>query len=553
MRVRWAAILLLLSLVSVQSTVGQDDKARQEESQDYFKKWLDQDVKYIITDEERSVFKNLSTPEEKESFIEQFWFRRDPDPRTSENEFKQEHYRRIAYANEKFQSGKPGWMTDRGRVYVIHGEPYYIERHPSGGSYQRPIQEGGTRTFTYPFEVWFYQNIDGIGMDVPLEFVDRSFSGEYRLALRPEEKDMLLYVPGTAPTIFELSMGHREDTGRANRGYFNPGLENNTAWQTKHGYSSRDTAFARYQRYAIAMKAPEVKFPDLRELVDYNITYNDLPFEVRADFVRLNDAQVLAPITVQFYNKDLTFERSRGIHTARVNIYGVLRNMIGRIIAEFEDTVVAQYPEARIAQGRLIKSIYQKMPILEAGRRYRLDVVVKDESSKSTGFHQIGVIVPKYNKRDDLMVSSLVLSKVIEKAPIDSGPQDMFVLGDLKILPNVGNTFYDEENVGVYLQIYNVAWDQALGTPNLRIRYLITKGDKIISEAIDNNGASVQYSSPQRIVLVRHIPLKGVEPGDYRIRIELDDLIGDKSVAQKGAFKVIPFPVPVQAETSDER
>jgi len=92
----------------------------QEEARDYYRKWLDEDVVYIITDEEREIFENLATEEEREQFIEQFWFRRDPDPTTSENEYKEEHYRRIAYANEHFRSGFPGWMTDRGRIYILH-------------------------------------------------------------------------------------------------------------------------------------------------------------------------------------------------------------------------------------------------------------------------------------------------------------------------------------------------------------------------------------------------------------------------------------------------
>ena len=104
--------------------------------------------------EERDVFENLTTHEEKARFIEQFWYRRDPDPRTSFNEFKEEHYRRIAYANQWFKSGKPGWKTDRGRIYIMHGPPDETESHPAGGQYQRPTYQGGGFTSTYPFEIW---------------------------------------------------------------------------------------------------------------------------------------------------------------------------------------------------------------------------------------------------------------------------------------------------------------------------------------------------------------------------------------------------------------
>ena len=108
-----------------------------------YKKWLDEDVTYIITPEERSAFLRLQTNEEREQFIEQFWLRRNPDPDSPENTFKEEHYRRIAYANEHYASGIPGWKTDRGRIYIMWGPPDEVDSHPSGGSYERPADEGG--------------------------------------------------------------------------------------------------------------------------------------------------------------------------------------------------------------------------------------------------------------------------------------------------------------------------------------------------------------------------------------------------------------------------
>src|SRR5947199_154626 len=113
-----------------------------------YKKWLNEDVLYIITDEEKQAWKRLSTDDERENFIEQFWIRRDPTPDSVENEFKEEHYRRIAYANERFASGIPGWKTDRGRIYITFGPPAEIESNPSGRSYERPYEEGGGTTST---------------------------------------------------------------------------------------------------------------------------------------------------------------------------------------------------------------------------------------------------------------------------------------------------------------------------------------------------------------------------------------------------------------------
>src|SRR5512147_2062697 len=154
-------------------------KAFKKEVGESYKRWLDEDVRWIITDEERAAFKQLSNDEERDNFIEQFWLRRDPTPDTAENEYKEEHYRRIAYANERFASGIPGWKTDRGRMYITYGEPAEIESHPTGGTYNREIYEGGGTTTTYPFERWRYRHIDGIGDDIEIEFVDPCMCGEY--------------------------------------------------------------------------------------------------------------------------------------------------------------------------------------------------------------------------------------------------------------------------------------------------------------------------------------------------------------------------------------
>ncbi len=164
-----------------------------------YRRWLNEDVAYIITDAERSAFKSLQSDPELEHFIEQFWLRRDPTPGTPENEFKVEHYRRIAYANDHFAAAIPGWKTDRGRIYITYGPPDEKETHPAGGVYRRPGQEGGGTTTTFPFEQWLYHYIEGVGKNVVIEFVDPTMTGEYRMTVDPSEKDALLNVPGDLP------------------------------------------------------------------------------------------------------------------------------------------------------------------------------------------------------------------------------------------------------------------------------------------------------------------------------------------------------------------
>jgi GWxTD domain-containing protein len=147
-----------------------------------YQKWLKEDVVYIITAEERAAFGKLTTDEEREEFIAEFWLRRGLP-------VKEEHYRRIAYANQHFSADIPGWKTDRGRIYITYGPPDEIDDHSSGGNYQRPAEEGSGTVSTYPFQQWRYRYIEGVGNNIIVEFVDRLSNGDFRMTTDPAEKE----------------------------------------------------------------------------------------------------------------------------------------------------------------------------------------------------------------------------------------------------------------------------------------------------------------------------------------------------------------------------
>src|SRR6266545_6814985 len=226
-------------------------KSQEEKVKSVYKRWKDEDVRWIITDEERKIFDSLKTDDEREQFIEGFWYRRDPDPDTDVNEYREEYYTRIAYANEHYTSGIPGWETDRGRIYIMFGKADQIETHPSGGSYDRPAWEGGGTTSTYPFEIWWYRYIEGVGSDVEIEFVDPSGSGEYHIARSPDEKDALLYVPGAGLTLGEqLGISNKADRIGGYAGQYGTG--NGQLF----GQRAKDQPFERLQLQADLMRAP---------------------------------------------------------------------------------------------------------------------------------------------------------------------------------------------------------------------------------------------------------------------------------------------------------
>src|SRR5580698_8966120 len=300
-------------------------RALKQELSKTYKKWLSEDVAWIITDEERKAFMQLSNDEERDQFIEAFWLRRDPTPDTEENEFKEEHYRRIAYANEHFAAGIPGWKTDRGHMYIVFGPPDEIDSHPSGGSYERPQEEGGGETSTFPFETWRYRYIEGIGQEVIIEFVDTCMCNDYHMTIDRSEKDALKYTPNAGLTLYE-QMGLSSKTNR----FTNGGLEQLGTGPFNQDLQTKE--FDRLEQFAKLQAAPAVKFKDLEEIVSHKITYNLMPFDVRADFVRVTSDTVLVPITIQIKNRDITFQNKDGIERGTVNIFGRVTSLAGRLV-----------------------------------------------------------------------------------------------------------------------------------------------------------------------------------------------------------------------------
>src|SRR6478672_4985856 len=297
--------------------VRKAQKAVRQELKGAYKTWLEQDVSYIISDEERKAFKNLSNDEEREAFIENFWLRRNPNPDSPENEFREEHYRRIAYANEHFAAGKPGWKTDRGHIYIAFGKPDSIESHPAGGSYDRPVDEGGGNTSTFPFEQWHYRYLEGVQDNVDIEFVDTCMCGDYHMTIDRSEKDALLHTPGMGLTQFE-AMGKGSKADRFSSG----GLESLGQGPGTQGNQSKQ--FDRLQLFAKLSAPPPIKFKDMEGYMSEHklLTGPPFPFDVRTDYIKVTADTVLVPITIQIRNREMTFNTKDGVAKGIVNILG---------------------------------------------------------------------------------------------------------------------------------------------------------------------------------------------------------------------------------------
>jgi len=490
-----------------------------------FKKWLDEEVFYVITGEERAAFKQLQNAEEREQFIEQFWLRRDPTPDTNENEYREEHYRRIAYANEHFASGIPGWKADRGRIYITFGPPDEKEEHPSGGSYFRPSEEGGGSTSTFPFEKWRYRYIEGIGNDINIEFVDPTMSGEYRISIDPQEKDALLHVPNAGLTLME-ELGLSNKTDRV--------INQDGTGMARGGLSERLTPFARLDQLHKLMKPPEVKFKDLLAVVDSKITYNLFPFKVRTDYVKITSENSLSALTVQMAVKDMTFQNKEGIQHALVNIFGRITTFGGRTAQTFEDVVKVDVPADQLPQYLGQQRVYWQSIPLKPGT-YKLSMVVKDINGGNMGTYNVALRVPRFDD-ETLSASSLILADNIQKVASKDIGKGQFVIGATKVRPKVDEKFGPSDRLGIYMQVYNLQTDEKTHKPNATVEYTLLRDDKQVWQHSETS-AQIEGAS-QQMTLEKMLPLDNMQPGRYKLVVKVTDELGKMTITPSATFTV---------------
>lgn len=494
-----------------------------------YRQWLTEDVTYIITPEERNAFLQLETNEEREQFIEQFWLRRSSNPDLPDNDFKEEHYRRIAYANEHFASGIPGWKTDRGRMYIMWGPPDEIESHPTGGTYDRPMEEGGGSTSTYPWETWRWRYLEGIGENIILEFVDPSGSGEYHLTMDPSEKDALLHVPGAGLSLLE-SMGMSTKADRFTRS------DGTTLPRSMGGTPASMDEFNRLELYSKVNKPPEVKFKDLESLVTHRIVRDQVHFNWRTDYLKVTNDTVLVPITVQVPNSQLSFQAKDGIHSAMLNIFGRVSTLTGRVVQTFEDSVSRDFPDTLFQQSLKLQSIYQKAVPLRPGL-YRLDLVIKDVQSGNVGVVNNRLAVPRFDD-EKLEASSLILADQIEHVPAKQIGSGQFVLGSSKVRPRLEGDFTTADRLGIYMQVYNLKPDDATHKSKANFEFIVKKGNEPVKDYDFKATSEDLKQTGEQVTIERFLPLAALAPGKYTLEVTATDALSKQTVSRTADFTV---------------
>ncbi len=521
---------VLLLVLAAGAGAQQKPKARSPELQkDYNLKWL-QDVGYIITDEERAIFENLQTAEEIESFIDQFWRRRDPNG--TGIEIREEHYRRIAYANMHFHSGVPGWKTDRGRIYIINGKPDSIEEHGQGEQYYRPKSEGGGSTSTYAFQIWHYRNIPGIG-DVDIEFVDKRMNGNFTIARDDMEKDAMLMVPGVGLTEAERLGGG--EAMRAERiGTRTMANENSRrAGNPMRIWTRKDDLFDRMHRIEQLMAPPSIKFKDFESVVETNITFSQIPFTLRTDLIRITTTHYMVPVTYFFDRSALTFKTLGAGREAEINVYGAIENLARHRIWSFDDSVKIREWEA---VGPAKRSVYQRNIPMKPGR-YKLTAVIKDVNSKRVGIVENLIVIPSPKENVELELSPIILADLVQPARKGEFINDPFVLGAVQVYPNPGNVFLRGAPLGFYIEIYNLTADAQTLDPSLGMEIELKRSGKVIPLPF-NNLERLLHAFGDRYYAGAMLSTEPLEPGRYQLTIKVTDKIAEKSVSSSVSFNI---------------
>jgi hypothetical protein len=416
------------------------------------------------------------------------------------------------------------------------GPPDQIESHPSGGQYQRPIEEGGGDTSTFPFEDWRYRYLEGVGQEVNLEFVDTCTCGDYHLTIDPNEKDALLHTPNAGLTLYE-QLGMSSKTARISNsgsGGANPGPE--------AGLMSNNE-FTKLELLAKIQTPPKVKFKDLEEVVSHKINVNLMPFEIRTDFVKVTGDTVLVPVTLQVKNKDITFVSKDGIQRGTVNIFGRVTGLTGRIAQTFEDTVQVDVPSELLERTMEHVSLYWKAIPLRPGR-YRFDVVVKDVNGDRVGTWSRGVLVPEFNE-DKLASSSMILADHMEKVPTKNVGSGSFTIGETRFAyPHLESPdgkparFKRDQRVNLWMQVYNLQADEKTKKSSAKIEYEIVNLANNQAVLHSSESTDTMGNVGDQVTLEKSLALNSFQPGTYRLTVKVDDNISKQQIAPSVRFAV---------------
>ncbi|MBP6909950.1 MAG: GWxTD domain-containing protein [Candidatus Saccharicenans sp.] len=468
---------------------------------DQYRKWLEQEVVYIITPAEKEIFLKLNSDRERDLFIEAFWKHRDPIPETEENEFKIEHYKRIDYVNRYFgrEAAKPGWMTDRGRMYIILGPPNDIQ-HIDG------------KSEIYNCEIWFYQGKQDLGLPpgFNLLFFQERGTGEMRLYSPAADGPQALltgYWGDPADYSRAYSSLREIDLNLANISMsLIPGDENLGLGRPS---LSSDLLLRQIEQTPQKMVEDKYarKFFEYKDIidVDYSVNYIDSDALVRV----LKDPSGLYFIHYDLEPSRLSINQYDNQYATNFKVNGLLSTVDGKLVYQFEKTFPVKLTSAQMKERQhLPLAIYDVFPCVPG--EYKLSILAKNEASKEFTSLEQTIRIPE---KVQVEMSSPLLAYKVSPSESAEGKIKAFLLGGQQLYLQANRVFTAQDELVVAVQLFGL-------TPELKnrasLRYQFWKESEIYKE--ETYPGSELDSLP---VVIKIFPLAGLPPAHYFLNLTL--------------------------------
>ncbi len=534
-------------------------KEKRDEIPQKYLKWLNEEVVYIISSEEREVFLSLKTDEERENFIKFFWKRRDPTPETEFNEFREEHYRRIEYANRNFFEGMPGWRTDRGRIYIMFGPPDFVQTNPGG---LRGFLFGPTAdTAEFPSEVWTYRYLPGLktrNQNIEFIFVNYYNAGAYKLTTSPSLANALRNISTDARFAgYNDDPRPKEGVPRNISDFEAQRMAQDKVIGTGDSPLGQLALFSELTRSRGEILEEIERANRLRKLKGIVLTRDSLS-SIKFDFIkpvfRAGKEEYYIPVAIQVELSQLSFAKKDNKYTDKLNFYiSIIRG--GTSIYEGSDSLEMNLSENTYRQLKGQTYQYHHSVSLPPGE-YLLKIILMDENSSSVGYSEEPLKLPPISKEDfisDILIaesvkrvekkeekidaSQLEALKVVPKLKVPekinlTNNRAPFVFEDLFVVPKIKNLVRKSGELIFFYQIY----PESIGS-RIKVESIIEKdgkkiamaGEPLIFEAKDLN--PINYGAK--------IPLSNFEKGEYFLKIVGTDMGSGKRVEKGTKFNVI--------------
>ncbi len=548
-------------------TEKEKDKPAPKMSKKY-EKWLNEEVVYLISENERDVFKALKTDEHREGFIKTFWKRRDPTPDTPVNEFREEHYRRITFADRNYFEGKAGWRSDRGRVYIMFGPPDFFETNPGGG---RGFLLGvNAPSAEFPAEIWTYREIPGLKERVgrvDFTFINHYGAGSWQLASNPALANALRNVSLPARYAgyndMPLQDGHQTTavtSAAVGAQQFAPSAIEQLqimAELTK----SRGEVLEELER--------SERLRRLRGIVESKASLTGLSFHTRESYLAGNEGMTTIPISLEVAAKDLGFRRVEDRYQGMVNFYIEVKNDRGTAY-QASDRLEMNLKEESYRRRFADFYQYKQRLNLKPGK-YFLHLVVWDEYDGNVGYVDRWIEVPAFPPQD-LSLSDIILARDIRK--VENKTQELamdvqnipalkalektnlkvpdkismansrggpFLFGNMDVNPNTMSEYAQDSDLLFFYQINNPTYDEASGTARVRVENQIWKGNTLV--AVIDDLPEVQIPIAQKSAGALNSSgkhsLADLAPGSYTLRARVEDLFSRKTAEKRVDFKIV--------------